>query len=490
MLLEELRDKSEIIEYFKAQNVDITNEYIEQLKESYKNTLFDENNLTLEQLSKVAGGGMEGRVVSFVKANSQVTHFCANLKQIGEYSSLSHYYINDDGKPSQFDVRSIIDKGPEIDTEQRNSNDLSNAVILFQITDVRDKPTEIYIPVIHLFLCPERVSKEIPNFNVDVKQLLQDMKNAYIQQEQRFSYANGANNTGNGDLNQTGNVDDAYLKSKTGTLLSTSGGGVSNADSQGNPVEGIRLHDKLANIVANTTEGKTAFDIFLEDLMFTNSEIAQYHFQDGKLTLVSEQAKSKLTPDSNSSESETQVADKGSSTNSGETLTFLNYLVGHGDAELEINWTNILFNEKGEVRDALKKDKANFPLAIGKTVSYVLRSMTGQTIDVNYNSVADPNNETVYKYKLDGDRYLAINTQNFTLESIIERINSFYKLKKDPEDVMKEFGINGNRSKIINLLEEILGNSAKQACETVLVNIFLAIGGFIITELFGNNGKK
>lgn len=56
MLLEELRDKSEIIKYFKAQNVNITDEDIEQLKEQYKDISLDVNNLTFEQLSKVAGG--------------------------------------------------------------------------------------------------------------------------------------------------------------------------------------------------------------------------------------------------------------------------------------------------------------------------------------------------------------------------------------------------------------------------------------------------
>lgn len=55
-ILESFRTKEEIIEYFKQNGINITEEQIIKLKQNYENICEDKNKLTLEQLDNVAGG--------------------------------------------------------------------------------------------------------------------------------------------------------------------------------------------------------------------------------------------------------------------------------------------------------------------------------------------------------------------------------------------------------------------------------------------------
>lgn len=55
--MEELRTKEEVINYFKQQGTNITEEEIENLKQNYDQTQKNNNALTMQQLDKVAGGG-------------------------------------------------------------------------------------------------------------------------------------------------------------------------------------------------------------------------------------------------------------------------------------------------------------------------------------------------------------------------------------------------------------------------------------------------
>lgn len=68
--MEELRTKEEIINYFKQQGTNITEEEIENLKQNYDQTQKSNNALTMQQLDKVAGG-----MFVLVKRDSETTCF-------------------------------------------------------------------------------------------------------------------------------------------------------------------------------------------------------------------------------------------------------------------------------------------------------------------------------------------------------------------------------------------------------------------------------
>ena len=55
-VLENLRSKEEIIDYFKQKGKEVTNEEIDSLKESYNQIKENISTLTLKQLDYVAGG--------------------------------------------------------------------------------------------------------------------------------------------------------------------------------------------------------------------------------------------------------------------------------------------------------------------------------------------------------------------------------------------------------------------------------------------------
>lgn len=55
-VLENLRTKEEVAEYFKTQGIEITEEEIENLKQQYSSEKLNENELTPNQLDKIAGG--------------------------------------------------------------------------------------------------------------------------------------------------------------------------------------------------------------------------------------------------------------------------------------------------------------------------------------------------------------------------------------------------------------------------------------------------
>lgn len=54
--LEQLRDKKEIFEYFKAKGIKITHQQINKLKQNYENLEYNADKLTTNQLDKIAGG--------------------------------------------------------------------------------------------------------------------------------------------------------------------------------------------------------------------------------------------------------------------------------------------------------------------------------------------------------------------------------------------------------------------------------------------------
>lgn len=116
-----LRDKNEFVKYFKKNGINLSEDEIDQIKESYTNPDFKSNFLNKEQLDKVAGGGGSGksgtaghRNIAILYRRRKSEGALPDLKKPG-YDTLltdSHTLTSPVGENSEILVSSTLSKDP------------------------------------------------------------------------------------------------------------------------------------------------------------------------------------------------------------------------------------------------------------------------------------------------------------------------------------------------------------------------------------------